>query len=72
MSWGIGFAINKSLGIYGPNPNAFGHHGWGGSFGFADQERGLGVAYTMNYMREPLDALDPRLAALIPAIFSSV
>ena len=72
MSWGIGFAINKSLGIYGPNPNAFGHHGWGGSFGFADPERGLGVAYTMNYMREPLDALDPRIASLIPAIFSSV
>ena len=72
MSWGIGFAINKALGIYGPNPKSFGHHGWGGSFGFADPERGLGVAYTMNYMREPLDALDPRLASLIPAIFSSV
>ena len=72
MSWGIGFAMNKSMGIYGPNPNAFGHHGWGGSFGFADPEKGLGVAYTMNYMREPLDAIDPRLAAIIHAIYSSV
>ncbi len=72
MSWGIGFGINKLMHIYGPNPNAFGHHGWGGSFGFADPERGLGVSYTMNYMREPVDAPDPRVMGLIQAVFSSL
>ncbi len=72
MSWGIGFALNKSMGLYGPNPKSFGHHGWGGSFAFADPERGLGVAYAMNYMREPLDAIDPRIAALTQAVYSSV
>lgn len=72
MSWGVGFAVNKRIGIYGNNPKAFGHHGWGGSFGFADPDKGLGVAYAMNYMREPLDTLDPRIAALTQAIFSSV
>lgn len=72
MSWGIGFGINKLMHIYGPNPKAFGHHGWGGSFGFADRERGLGVSYTMNYMREPVDAPDPRVMGLIQAVFSSL
>ena len=64
--------MNKSMGIYGPNPKAFGHHGWGGSFGFADPDNGLGVAYAMNYMREPLAALDPRFEAIIRSIYASI
>ena len=72
MSWGIGFAINKSMGAYGPSPKSFGHHGWGGSFGFADPDKGLGVAYAMNYMREPVDAPDPRFEAIIRGIYASV
>ena len=72
MSWGIGFAVNKAMGAYGPNPKSFGHHGWGGSFGFADPENGLGVAYAMNYMREPVDAPDPRFVAIIQGIYESV
>ena len=71
MSWGVGFALNKSMGLYGTNPKTFGHHGWGGSFGFADPGKGLGVAFAMNYMREPLDAPDPRLMSLTQAIFES-
>jgi CubicO group peptidase (beta-lactamase class C family) len=72
MSWGVGFALNKAMGVYGPNPAAFGHHGWGGSFGFADPATGLGVAYAMNFMREPQGALDPRFAALVAAVYASV
>lgn len=72
MSWGVGFAVNKCVGFYGPNQQAFGHQGWGGSFGFADSERDLSAAYAMNFMREPLDALDPRILALSRAIFSSL
>lgn len=72
MSWGVGFALNKAMGVYGPNPAAFGHHGWGGSFGFADPGKGLGVAYAMNFMREPQGGLDPRFAALVAAVYASV
>ena len=72
MSWGVGFALNKAMGVYGPNPAAFGHHGWGGSFGFADPAKGLGVAYAMNFMREPQGGLDPRFSALVAAVYASV
>jgi CubicO group peptidase (beta-lactamase class C family) len=72
MSWGVGFALNKGMGAYGPNPQAFGHHGWGGSFGFADPVVGLGAAYAMNMMREPQGAPDPRFLALVEAIYASV
>ncbi len=72
ISWGVGFALNKLMGVYGPNPRAFGHHGWGGSFAFADPDAGLGVAYAMNFMREPQGALDPRFAALVGALYASL
>ena len=72
LAWGVGFALNKSMGVYGPNPSAFGHHGWGGSFGFADPEKQLGVAYAMNMMREPTDGPDPRFMGLVQAVYASV
>lgn len=72
ISWGVGFALNAAMGAYGPNAKAFGHHGWGGSFGFADPEAALGVAYAMNFMREPAGAPDPRFAALVGAVYASV
>lgn len=70
ISWGVGFALNKSMGVYGPSPRAFGHHGWGGSFAFADPDAGLGVAYAMNFMREPQGGLDPRFASLVGAVYA--
>lgn len=71
MSWGIGFALNKAMGVYGTSPRAFGHHGWGGSFAFADPDSGLAVAYAQNFMREPQGGLDPRFAALVGAVYAS-
>jgi CubicO group peptidase (beta-lactamase class C family) len=71
MTWGVGFALNEAMQAYGPNPKAFGHHGWGGSFGFADPAKGLGVAYAMNFMREPQGGPDPRFVALIEAVYAS-
>ncbi|MEQ1781960.1 MAG: serine hydrolase domain-containing protein [Hyphomonadaceae bacterium] len=72
MSWGVGFALNRSMQMYGPNATAFGHHGWGGSFGFADPKAGIGVGYAMNFMREPQGGVDPRFAGLLGAIYQSI
>lgn len=65
--WAAGFLRNSS-GAYGPNESAFGHSGWGGSFAFADPERGWGVAYTMNRMGIDLIG-DPRNLALVDALY---
>ncbi len=72
IAWGIGFASNKGLGVYGPNQDSFGHHGWGGSFGFADPQKKLGVSYAMNFMREVVDTPDPRVVGLLGALYSVV
>ncbi|WP_374346502.1 serine hydrolase domain-containing protein [Phenylobacterium sp.] len=72
VSWGTGFWLNHEPKVYGPNPEAFGHHGWGGSFAFADPAAELGVAYAMNYMREPIDGPDPRVIALIASVYAAL
>jgi CubicO group peptidase (beta-lactamase class C family) len=65
-SWGMGMAINTP-GIYGPNPRAFGHSGWGGSFGCADPDAGIAIGYVCNQMGPDLVG-DPRTAGLCKAI----
>jgi CubicO group peptidase (beta-lactamase class C family) len=67
-NWAMGFATN-GIGVYGPNPRAFGHSGWGGSFGCADLDAKIGIGYTMNRMGADLVG-DPRSKALCDAIFS--
>ncbi|MFN9633996.1 MAG: serine hydrolase domain-containing protein [Erythrobacteraceae bacterium] len=67
--WACGF-LRNSNGAYGPNDSAFGHSGWGGSFGFADPERGWAVAYTMNRMGSDLIG-DPRNLALVDALYKT-
>lgn len=68
MSWGAGFMRNSGLGIYGPNPQAFGHSGWGGSCAFADPERRVAGAYVMNRQSSLLLG-DPRAQRLINAAY---
>lgn len=68
--WGAGYWLNPGE-IYGPNLEAFGHSGWGGSFGFADPVAGLAFAYTMNRMSDQFDA-DPRRKLLINAVYSAL
>jgi CubicO group peptidase (beta-lactamase class C family) len=63
--WAAGWVLSNR-GLYGPNPGAFGHSGWGGSFAFADPERKLGFAYTMNKMSPALSG-DPRGVRLMQA-----
>ena len=68
--WGAGFLLNTD-GLYGPEPLAFGHSGWGGSFVLVDPVRKLALAYTMNRMGTDLVG-DPRDVALIAAAYEGV
>lgn len=70
MRWSRGFILNKAE-LYGPNPDAFGHSGWGGSFGFADTRAKLGVGYAMNQMDTNIFG-DPRGVRLIEAVYASL
>jgi CubicO group peptidase (beta-lactamase class C family) len=66
IEWAQGLALN-STGVFGPNPRAFGHTGWGGSFVFADPEAGVAAAYTLNRMGADLIG-DPRGVDIAQAI----
>lgn len=68
--WAAGVILSNK-GLYGPNAEAFGHSGWGGSFAFADPVKGLGIAYAMNLMAPNL-AGDPRGARLLAAVYGCV
>lgn len=68
VPWARGVAFNAT-GAFGANPIAFGHTGWGGSFGYADLASGVGAAYTMNRMGPELIG-DARAVALAQAISS--
>ena len=70
VRWGAGYLLNV-MGLYGPNEAAFGHSGWGGSFGMADPKAGLGISYVMNQMGPDL-AGDVRANALIAATYASL
>jgi CubicO group peptidase (beta-lactamase class C family) len=63
MRFARGFMLNAEEG-YGPNPNAFGHGGAGGSIGFADPDANLAVGYTMNQMQVNADD-EPRAGLLV-------
>jgi CubicO group peptidase (beta-lactamase class C family) len=66
--WAHGMPLNTT-GVFGPNPKAFGHTGWGGSLGFADPDAGIGASYVMNRMGPDLigDARAVALAHVISA-----
>jgi len=50
---------------------SFGHHGSGGSVGFAHPELGLAFGYVMNQMR-PVYGVDPRTRSLIEAVLTVI
>jgi len=70
IGWGAGgFFLNNDLKWYGPNDEAFGHSGWGGSYGFADPKANVGVGYVPNQMDTNLQG-DPRAMRLIEALYA--
>ncbi|WP_369199294.1 serine hydrolase domain-containing protein [Streptomyces sp. PU-14G] len=68
---GLGLWLSGRHGSYGPNPRAFGHDGFGGSFGLADPEAGISIGYVMNHMGTHI-ADDPRKMALVDAVYEAV
>ena len=70
MRRGAGVILNTG-GVYGPNAQAFGHSGAGGSIGFADPVTGLAVGYAMNQMQNNIDD-DTRGGRLLRAVYSCI
>lgn len=68
-NWAVGFMPN--WGSFGPSPTAFGHTGFGGSFGMADPEHRVAAAYVMNRMNEG-EEYDARAFALVDATYRSL
>ncbi len=70
MRRGRGINLNTEA-QYGPNEGAFGHNGAGGSIGFADPERKLGLGYAMNQMQPGIEA-DTRGTRLVGATLAAI
>ena len=68
--WAAGVSLNVQP-AYGPHAETFGHTGWGGAFGCANRERGVGIGYVMNRMGAQLIG-NPRGASLAAAVFAAV
>jgi CubicO group peptidase (beta-lactamase class C family) len=69
LGWGAGgFFVRNEWRWFGPNSEAFGHSGWGGSLGFADPKARISVGYVPNQMDTNLQG-DPRSMRLIAALY---
>jgi CubicO group peptidase (beta-lactamase class C family) len=67
VDWRTGI-IGNSNKYYGPNAEAFGHSGNGGSVGFGDPVTGVSAGYVMNKQSHHIMA-DPRSLRLIDALY---
>jgi CubicO group peptidase (beta-lactamase class C family) len=67
-AFAAGFQIDNPL----TGKGAFGHSGWGGSYGFADPEAKLGFAIVTNRMLGFDDGIDPRRKSVIDAVYASL
>jgi len=71
IHWAAGLMRNEGLNIFGPNPDALGHCGWGGSCVMADPRIRLSAAYAMT-RQSPYLIGDPRAQRLIDALYTAV
>jgi CubicO group peptidase (beta-lactamase class C family) len=69
ITWAAGLMRNADLNIFGPNPDALGHCGWGGSCVMADPAVKLSAAYAMT-RQSPYLIGDPRAQRLIEALYA--
>lgn len=68
IDWRTGIMGNSNR-MFGPNPEAFGHPGSGGSVGFGDPVAGVSAGYVMNKQSHHIMG-DPRSLKLIDALYS--
>lgn len=68
VDWRAGIIGNSNL-IYGPNAEAFGHSGNGGSMGLGDPVAGVSAGYVMNKQSHHIMG-DPRALTLIDALYA--
>lgn len=68
--FGLGFQLTQPERPLGPNPNAFGHFGAGGSLGFCDPDARVAFGYVTNDMGPRWQ--NPRNKALLEAIYASL
>ena len=54
--FGLGFMLGTENVSMGPNPNAFGHGGAGGSLGFSDPDNHISLGFVMNQMHPGITA----------------
>ena len=54
--FGLGFMLGTENVSMGPNPNAFGHGGAGGSLGFSDPDNNISLGFVMNQMHPGITA----------------
>lgn len=65
-----GVLLNTPTSVWmGPNPHAFGHHGFGGSIGMGDPDARVGFAYACNKMHARPDN-GPRARRILEALYS--
>lgn len=70
-AYALGFCKPFPQLVFGSSARAFGTPGFGGSFGFADPDTGIGFGYVMNRLGFHLVS-DPRELALRQALFRNV
>ncbi|MEM7534315.1 MAG: serine hydrolase domain-containing protein [Chloroflexota bacterium] len=68
---GLGFGLNRLPGFMGPNKEAFGHPGMGGSLGFADPIADIGFGFVTSSIHSP-PIQDARSEKLIQALYASL
>ena len=66
----LGFQLPQPKRPIGPNPESFGHYGYGGSLGFADPSAGVAFGYVRNRLGKRWHA--PCTEALIDSLYSAL
>lgn len=69
---GRGILLNTPVSVWmGPNPKAFGHHGFGGSIGMGDPDARIGFSYACNKMHARGDN-GPRARRILEALYAGL
>ena len=69
---GLGYMLDIPDMQISPSGRLFGHGGMGGSFGYADPDKRMGIGYAMNKMIMAPDLVDPRWPAMFAAVYAAL